>query len=58
MLAESTLVDPATGTPLYNLGQQDMVALRFTMRIGYQLPNPVNRVGGASAYPFALIVKA
>lgn len=58
MLEESTLVDPATGTTLYNLGQQDMVALRFTMRFGYQLPNPVNRVGGESAYPFALIVKA
>lgn len=58
MLEESTLVDPATGTALYNLGQQDMVALRFTMRFGYQLPNPVNRVGGESAYPFALIVKA
>lgn len=58
MLEESTLVDPTTGTALYNLGQQDMVALRFTMRFGYQLPNPVNRVGGESAYPFALIVKA
>lgn len=58
MLEESTLVDPATGATLYNLGQQDMVALRFTMRFGYQLPNPVNRVGGESAYPFALIVKA
>ena len=58
MLEESTLVEPTTGTALYNLGQQDMVALRFTMRFGYQLPNPVNRVGGESAYPFALIVKA
>lgn len=69
VLEESTLKDPTTGADLYNLGQQDMIALRFTMRMGYQLPNPVNRVSGvlssdgkyvkagASAYPFALIKK-
>ena len=37
--------------------QQDMVALRFTMRLGFALPNPVNRVGGQNAYPFAVITK-
>lgn len=57
VLDQATLVDPSTGSALYHLGQQDMVALRFTMRLGYQLPNPVNRVGGEDAYPFALIVK-
>ena len=69
ILYEATLKDPATGTELYNLAQQDMIGLRFTMRLGAQLPNPVNRVGGqlnsastnivasAAAYPFAIITK-
>lgn len=58
VLEESTLVDPTTGSTLYNLGQQDMVAFRFTMRLGYQLPNPVSRVGGDARYPFAIITKS
>ena len=69
LLTESIIQDPNTGAILYNLSQQDMVALRFTMRLGFALPNPVNRVSGtlssdgryiekgASAYPFAVITK-
>lgn len=65
VLEEATLVDPNTGTTLYNLAQQDMIALRFVMRLGYQIPNPINRVGSASetagdvtsAFPFAVITK-
>ena len=56
VLYEATLKDPATGTELYNLAQQDMIGLRFTMRLGAQLPNPVNRVNETAArYPFAII---
>ena len=57
-LYEATLVDPATGSTLYNLAQQDMVAFRFTMRLGAAVANPVSRVGGASRYPFALIINS
>ena len=69
LLEEATLVDPATGSALYNLAQQDMVAFRFTMRLAAAIPNPVNRVSGqlnsgstniianAAAYPFAIITK-
>lgn len=69
LLEEATLVDPATGSTLYNLAQQDMVAFRFTMRLAAAIPNPVNRVSGqlnsgstnivasAAAYPFAIITK-
>ena len=69
LLEEATLVDPSTGSTLYNLAQQDMVAFRFTMRLGAAIPNPVTRVGGqlnsgstnivasAAAYPFAIITK-
>ena len=59
VLYEATLVDPSTGSSLYNLAQQDMVGFRFTMRFAAALPNPVNRVnGGATRYPFAVITSA
>ena len=70
LLTESTIYDPNTGSVLYALAQQDMVALRFTMRLGFALPNPVNRVSGtlssdgkyiakgSKAYPFAVITKS
>ena len=69
LLDQATLVDPKTGSTLYNLAQQDMVAFRFTMRLGAAIPNPVNRVSGqldsgstnivagTTAYPFAIITK-
>ena len=56
LLSEATLVDPSTGSTLYNLAQQDMIAFRFTMRLGVALPNPINRVNTtAKRYPFAVI---
>ena len=70
LLTEGVIQDPLTGAILYNLGQEDMKALRFVMRLGFALPNPVNRVSGtlssdgkyiekgANAYPFAIIVKS
>ena len=68
LLTEASVQDPATGDLLYNLAQQDMIGLRFKMRLGVALPNPVQRVSGvvsgnvikagASAYPFAVITKS
>ena len=60
VLTEATIHDPVTGDVLYNLAQQDMVALRATMRLGWQLPNPVNRVNTNSATrcPFAALLPA
>lgn len=69
VLYEATLKDPATGTELYNLAQQDMIGFRFTMRLGCALPNPVTRVSGVAAsgntiargtkaYPFAVITRS
>lgn len=48
------------GTIAYNLLQNDMVALRATMRLGWQLPNPVNSVEGDASkrYPFAVLTPA
>ena len=57
VLTEAVIQD-ASGNILYNLAQQDMVALRAVMRLGWQLPNPVNRINAdeASRYPFAVLV--
>jgi hypothetical protein len=37
-----------------------MVALKLHMRLGFQLPNPINRVNtnAATRYPFAVLVPA
>jgi HK97 family phage major capsid protein len=51
------IIQAANGDILYNLAQQDMVALRCVMRLGWQLPNPINRIQPVEAdrYPFGLL---
>jgi len=55
-LTEAVLQD-AAGNIVYNLAQQDMVALRAVMRLGFALPNPINRMQptAASRFPFATL---
>ena len=52
------VITDADGKVIYNLYQQDMTALRFVMRMGWQLPNPVNAMGIEDAYPFATLASA
>ena len=56
LLTEGVIQDPTDKSILYNLAQQDMVALRAVMRIAYQLPNPVNRLQSSedARLPFAV----
>lgn len=56
VLTEAVIQD-AAGNIIYNLAQQDMVALRAVMRLGWQLPNPINRVNtnAATRYPFSVL---
>lgn len=42
VFTEGVVQDPTTKEIVYNLMQNDMVALRAVMRLGWQLPNPVN----------------
>lgn len=59
VLDQAVIQDPATGSILYNLAQEDMVALRVTFRMGYAIPNPVNALdGSANRYPFAVLTPA
>ena len=50
-------IDDATGTLVYSLAQQDMVALRAVMRIGFALPKPVTRIDTGAGFPFAVLVE-
>ena len=42
VLTEATIVDPASRSVVYSLAQQDMVALRAVIRLGWEIPNPVS----------------
>ena len=54
VLTEAVIQDPSDQSILYNLAQDDMVALRVTMRLGWAIPNPVNAENEtASRFPFA-----
>ncbi len=57
ILTEAVIQD-AAGEIIYNLAQQDMVALRCVMRLAWQIPNPINLQSPveASRYPFAVLV--
>lgn len=39
---QGVVQDPTTGEIVYNLMQNDMVALRAVMRLGWEIPNPIS----------------
>jgi HK97 family phage major capsid protein len=51
------VIQDAGGSIVYNLMQQRMAAIMLTLRLGFALPNPINRVNGTAAtrYPFAYL---
>jgi HK97 family phage major capsid protein len=56
ILTEAVIQD-ASGNIVYNLAQQDMVALRAVMRLGFALPNPINAMNetAATRFPFSVL---
>ena len=56
--SNQAVITDSTGKVIYNLYQQDMTALRFVMRLGWQLPNPINALGAENPFPFAVLNKA
>lgn len=50
-------ITDADGKVIYNLLQDDMVALRFTFRLGWEVANPVNLLNkdGSTRFPFAVV---
>lgn len=58
VLDQAVIQDPASGEIIYNLAQDDMVALRVTFRLGWEIPNPINSLdpNEATRFPFAVIL--
>ena len=54
------VVQNTDGSIAYNLMQNDMVALRAVMRLGWEIPNPINSVqtDKAKRCPFAILKSA
>lgn len=57
---DQAVIQDAAGDIVYNLAQQDMVALRAVIRLAWQIPNPINRLNTTEAtrYPFGVLVPA
>ncbi len=60
LLDEAVIQDPITGEIMFNLAQQDMVAMRLTMRVGWQVANTINydQPDEEKRYPAGLLLKA
>ena len=59
ILTESIIQDPVTKNIVYNLAQQDMIALRVKFRAAWALPNPATRMNAERMNcPFAYLEPA
>lgn len=60
MFDQGVVQDPATGEIVYNLMQNDMVAMRAVMRLGWEIPNPINSLetDKTKRCPFAVYAPA
>lgn len=56
IFTEGVIQDPATKDIVYNLMQNDMVALRAVMRLGWEIANPINAYNVEKANPFPFSV--
>lgn len=56
ILDQAVIQDPATKEIVYNLAQQDMIAIRVVMRMGWAMPNPATQLDpDRTACPFAYL---
>ena len=57
LLDQAVIQDPSTQAIVYNLAQNDMVALRAVMRLGWEIPNPINslQTDESKRCPFAIL---
>jgi HK97 family phage major capsid protein len=58
-ILKEAVIQDASGAIIYNLAQQDMVALKAVMYIAVALPNPINRKQPTKAlrYPVAVLTQ-
>ena len=57
VLDQAIIQNPSDGEIMYNLAQEDMVALRVVMRLGWEIPNPVTALqpNESVRFPFAAV---
>jgi HK97 family phage major capsid protein len=57
---DQAVIQDNTGAIMFNLAQQDMVALRVTARFAFQVPNPLtyDQPAAGSRYPFGVLAHA
>lgn len=60
IFTEGVIQDPNTKAITYNLMQNDMVALRAVMRLGWEIANPINAYNAdiTNPFPFSVYGKA
>ena len=60
VLDQAIIQNPSDGEIMYNLAQEDMVALRVVMRLGWEIPNPITALQPDETvrFPFAAIQAA
>ena len=60
VLDQAIIQNPSDGEIMYNLAQEDMVALRVVMRLGWEIPNPITALQPDEAvrFPFAAVQAA
>ena len=53
------VISDETGKVILNLMQQDSMAIRCVMRVGYQISNPATALNpnGTTRYPFSVITQ-
>ena len=56
IFTEGVIQDPSSGDIKYNLMQNDMVALRAVMRLGWEIANPLTAYNAALLNPFPFAV--
>jgi HK97 family phage major capsid protein len=56
-ILDQAVIQDGNGAIIFNLAQQDMVALRAVIRLGFALPNPINRMNQSATtrFPFAYL---
>jgi hypothetical protein len=57
-LLDQAVITDDTGVIVYNLPQQDMLALRVVARFGFAIAKPVSRNAPGGGFPFAVLNSA